>query len=219
MSPEELVAEMLERMNRPDDDDLFEFPQSYYGALTQAKRKLRRKIARSRSEILYTTDIFTSSDGGTTFTLSDDHLGELVLFRDPGPGKVKPFIPGLPEGSGHYYIDKRTIKFLSPYSGTLHVRWVPAATVAINDSVTDSGLPVYCDDFLIWEACGIMAGTPGFMGDRSYFEGKAIQEWKGDPRDESDEGILGILKNQDAYQGMESSGYDDDRWWVGIGGA
>jgi len=205
MSTEGLVANIQEKLNRPDDDDMFSFPRDYHSALSQAYRKLYRKVARKRPEILVTTTPVLSLDGGNTFVLPFDHFGEMVLFREPGPPSGQVFMPALPEGFGNYHLTGRTVNFKSPYSGTLYVHWTPDQ-VGLIDADNDSQLPSYCDYYLIYEACGIMAGKPGFMGDRSYFEGKAISEWLGDTRDPSDDGILGIISNLEAYQGLESAG-------------
>ena len=217
MGTEQMVQEMLTRLNRPEDDDLFEYPLDYYGALSRSHRYYYRKFAEHRPDLIYQATTLTSSDSGSTFTLTDDHYGEMLLFRSPGPPNGRIFVPSTPEGSGHYWQEGKTLRFLSPYDGTLYVRWCPA-TVSDLSQTSDSVLPSYCDDAIIERACYYLAQKPGFLGDPEVYKANARREWMGETDDPSDMGVLGIISRQSAHQAYE--GVDDvyAPWWRGIGG-
>lgn len=217
MTTEQMVEQMVRRLNRPADDDLFEYPLEYYSALSEAHRYYYRLFAAHRADLIYQTTTLTSSDGGQTFTLADDHYGEMLLFRTPGPPNGRPFVPSNPEGAGHYWQEGRTLHFLTSYDNTLHVRWVPAAVPDL-DGDSDSLLPAYCDDAIIQWACFVLAQKPGFLGNPQVFQANSIREWSGDQNNPADMGVLGIISRQSAHQAWEGSSDYDSPWWRGIGG-
>lgn len=215
MNTEQMVQEMVERLNRPEDDDLFEMPREYHTALSRSHRYYKRKFVEHRPDLIYESTTLTSSDSGETFLLTDDHLGELLLFRSPGPPNGRPFVPSTPEGNGHYWQEGRTLRFLYPYDGTLHVRWVPA-TIPDLDQGRDSQLPSYCDDAIIERACYYLAQKPGFLGAPEVYKANAAREWRGEPDDPSDMGVLGIISRQSAHQAYETLGGFYEPWWRNI---
>jgi len=189
----------------------------YYGYLSQAHRHFYKLTAQHRPEFIYATATLTSSDNGSTFTLTDDHYGEILLFRAPGPPTGRPFVPSTMSGTGHYWQEGRALNFTTPYNGILHVRWIPA-TVAALDEDNDSLLPSYYDDALIEWACFLAAQKPGFLGDPGVYKENANREWRGDDSNPGDMGILGIISRQSAYQAYE--GISDEGaypWYRGIG--
>lgn len=216
MTAEQMALEMVSRLNRPDDDDLFSFPDEYYSKLSQAHRYYRRLFAQHRPELIYSNTTLTSSDGGSTFVLTDDHYGEMLLYRAPGPPQGRVFVPTQPEGSGHYWQEGRNIRMLTPYDDTLYVRWVPATVADLAPENSDSTLPAYCDDAIIERACYLLAQKPGFLGDPNVYLRNSIREWTGDPDDPSDMGVLGIISRQSAHQAWEGSGDYETPWWRGI---
>lgn len=211
-----MVAEMVRRLNRPQDDDLFEYPLEYYQALTRAHKRAYRQVAQHRPQLLYTNTELTSLDGGTTFTLTDDHYGEMEVYRDPGPPRGEVLVPTNPEFGGHYYVDGRDLKMLYAISSSIHIRWVPR-TIADLDEDTDSLLPAYCDEYIIEWACYLLAQKPGFLGDERTFYMNAMREWRGDPEDPSDMGILGVISRQSSHQAYEGLSDQATPWWRGIG--
>jgi hypothetical protein len=216
MTTEQMAAEMKRRLNRPDEDDLFEFPLDYFGYLSQAHRHFYKLTAQHSPGFLYAVTTLTSSDGGNTFTLTDDHYGELLLFHTPGPPTGRPFVPALPEGDGHYWQEGKTLYFLSPYSATLYVRWIPA-TVADLGQDTDSVLPSYYDDAIIEWACFLAGQKPGFLGNPEVFKANALREWRGEEDNPADMGVLGIISRQSAHQAYEGVSDMGVPWWRGIG--
>jgi hypothetical protein len=215
MSTEQMALEMARRLNRPDADDLFAFPSEYYNALSQAHRYYYRLFAGHRPRLIYTSATLTSSDGGDTFLLTDDHYGEMELYRSPGPPNGRPLVPSNPEGSGHYYQEGRTITMITPYSNTLYLRWVPA-TVADLDEDNDSLLPAYADDAIIEWACYLLAQKPGFLGNPEVYMANSLREWAGDPNNPADMGVLGIISRQSSHQAWEGADETDGPWWRGI---
>lgn len=218
MTTEQMALEMQRRMNRPEDDDLFGFPDEYYAALSQAHRYYRRLFAQHRPDLIYLSDTLTSGDGGNTFTLADDHYGEMLLFRSPGPPTGEPMVPSSPESAGHYWQEGRTIHMIYKYDGTMYVRWVPATIADLGGDNSDSTLPEYCDDAIIERACYLLAQKPGFLGNPEVFKTNALREWSGDPDDPSDMGVLGIISRQSAHQAYEGAGDYYVPWWRGMGG-
>jgi hypothetical protein len=214
MTTEQMAWEMVQELNRPEEDDLFVFPDEYYKALSKAHRYYRRLFAAHRPDLIYDATTVATTDGGETFLLTDDHYGEMLLFRSPGPPSGRPMVPSTPEGGGHYWQEGRTIRMLSTYDGTLYVRWVPATVTALDGS-NDSTLPVYCDDAILQRACFYMAQKPGFLGNPEVFKANSQTEWAGDPSDPADMGVLGIIMRQSAHQAYEGVSDDvgDGPWW------
>lgn len=216
MTTEQMAIEMAQRLNRPDDDDLFSFPDEYYAALSKAHRYYVRLFAMHRPELIYSSTTATSSDGGYTFSLTDDHYGEMLVFGSPGPPTGRVFVPSTAEGRGHYWQEGKTLRFLNPYSNTIYIRWVPA-TISDLDGDTDSGLPAYCDDAIIERACYYLALKPGFLGNPEVYLQAALREGSGDPSDPADMGVLGIISRQSAHQAYEGGSDDyESAWWRGI---
>jgi len=216
MTTEQMAAEMKRRLNRPDEDDLFEFPLDYQSYLSQAHRHFYKQTAQHRPTFLYASTTVASTDGGNTFLLTDDHYGEILLFRDPGPPNGRPFVPSLPEGAGNFWQEGRNIRMLTPYTGTLYVRWIPATIVDL-DQDNDSLLPSYFDDAIIEWACFLAGQKPGFLGNPEVYKANAMREWSGEPSDPSNMGLLGIIMRQSAHQAWEGISDDPGPWWRGIG--
>ena len=216
MGTEEMVEEMRIRLNRPEDDDLFEYPLDYYGALNRAHKYYRGKFVEHRPDLVYESATLQSSDGGDTFTLTDDHLGEMLLFRSPGPPNGRVMIPSNPEQNGHYWQEGRTLHMLTKYNGDLYVRWIPV-TVTPLDQDTNSSLPAYCDEAIIERACYLLAQKPGFLGNPDVYKNNANAFWRGEEDDPSDMGVLGVISRQSAFGSYEGSGDDANPWWRGIG--
>lgn len=215
MTTEQMALEMVRRLNRPEDDDLFEFPREYHSALSQAHRYYYRLFANHRPQLIYSNTTLTSSDSGSTFVLADDHHGEMLLFRSPGPPTGQVVVPSNPENGGHYWQEGRNIRFITPYNGTLYVRWCPA-TITDLDNANDSVLPSYCDDAIIERACYILAQKPGFLGNPDVYKNNAATEWTGDRDDPSDMGVLGIISRQSAHQAWEGADDSFTPWYRNI---
>ncbi|MHC4609926.1 MAG: hypothetical protein ACYS7M_06220 [Planctomycetota bacterium] len=217
MTAEQMALEMVMRLNRPQDDDLFVFPDEYYSALSRAHTRFRKKVAEHRPELIYQSTTLTSSDGGDTFTLTDSHLGEMLLFFSPGPPRGRPLRPATPEGVGDYWQEGLDIKMIRSYNDTLYVRWVPSTVANLDGDASDSTLPGYCDEAIIWWACYLMSKKPGFLGNPETFKAEADREWRGDDNDPSDMGILGTISRQSAHQAWEGvSDEYEGAWWRGI---
>jgi hypothetical protein len=212
MNAEQMAWEMAQTLNRPDEDDLFAYPDEYFRALSKSHRYFRRLFAAHRPQLIYSNTTLTSSDGGNTFTLPDDHYGEMLLFGSPGPPQGRVFVPSDPESNGHYWQEGREIRMLTPYPDTLYVRWVPA-TVADISNDEDSTLPSYCDDAIIQRACYYLAQKPGFLGNPEVYKANSEEEWGGDPNNPADMGVLGIISRQSAHQAWEGSGDTESPWW------
>jgi hypothetical protein len=214
---QELVEEVVRLLNRPTEDSLFDYPNEHHDALNRAIRKARRLVAQHFPNLLYESTTLTSSDGGNTFTLSDDHLGEIQLWRSPGPPKGILLMRTDAWGGGDYWIEGRDIKFTVPMTvEPLYVSWIPASHTNVNKG-NDPTLPDYFRDWIANQAAAYMARKPGYLGDYSAFEARALNEWGGDRRDPSDLGILGTLKRQDVTNPYRTTTEGIHPWYHGMG--
>jgi hypothetical protein len=219
MNTSDLVDDLRNTLNRPDGDDLFEFPADYHTALSRANRHFIRKTVAIYPELLYESATVTSSDSGATYDLTDDHLGELQVWAPPGPPRGLLLLPSMPYGNGNYWLEGRKIKMVTNkyYSQGLTILWVPATIADLGNDV-NSPLPDYFRDAMVAQAAAYMVRKPGIALDPDTFFYRARNEWSGDARDASDVGIIGILRRQNAmgaYQTVES-GYHP--WYHGMGG-
>jgi hypothetical protein len=219
-SVEELALNVRDmHLNRPEEDDLIQYPDEYYRAMSKAHRRIYRKIAKANPKVLVTETTFTSSDSGLTYELGDFHFGEMEVYAPPGPPVGERIYPANPDSNYFgWWIDGTTLRFtIQQLYSPLYVRWAPE-TVDDVDPGTAHLLPAFCEDMLEYETAKILADKPGIAINPAKFEGLANAEWKGRPSDESDTGILGILKRQAASQGIETAaGLGYQPWWRGIG--
>jgi hypothetical protein len=214
----EATERLREALNRPQDDDLFVYPDEYYTALSKAQRYYYRQIAQHAPELLYVTTTITTADSGRTYDLDADHYGEIELWAPPGPPTGDLIYPSLPEQRRYgWYIEKQKVKLTvaKVYSPGIYVRYIPANPTDV-DGDTDPLLPNYFDEALIARAAYGMALKPGFLGDPRAFKKLARDEWSGDPDDPSDLGLLAILKNQATLSGLAAVPDDNLIWYKNI---
>ena len=218
-TPEEMAQNVRILLNRPDDDDLFQWPEEFLEAFNKAHRRIYRKVAQANPAVLVTETTKTTSDSGLTYDLEDHHFGQLEVWAPPGPPTGMMIPPALPNSSYFgYWVDGTDIRFTrqTVYS-PLYIRWVPV-TVAVVPPGGDHALPAYCEDMLEYDAAYIMAGKEGFAGNPMKYRELSNREWKGSDDDVSDMGILGILKRSGAAQGFEAAiGVEIQPWYKGIG--
>lgn len=220
MTTDEMVSRVRsELLNRPDEDDLIVFPDDYYSALSTAERGLRAKIVGHYPELLYTTAVATTSDGGRTYDLTDDHMGSIEIWTPPGPPSGRLLSNVLPESRtfGYYHEGRKLVlNYPRVFTPGLYVRWIPAEQTPLS-ATQNSRLPLYCDEAICLNAAYQLASRPGFLGDAEDFRRRARVEWSGDPDDTSDMGVLGIISRQAATQGHQTAiASGDGAWWRGI---
>jgi hypothetical protein len=215
---EELVHNVRQLLNRPEEDDFFQFPDEYFEYLSKAHRRIYRKVARANPMVLFTETTVTTSDSGLTYDLGDFHLGQIEVYAPPGPPRGERIPPAYPDSPYFgFWVDGTNLRFTyqQEYS-PLYIRWVPE-TVADLDADGTHSLPAFCEDMLEYETAFLMAQKQGFAGDPGKFQILANREWLGDPNDPSDDGILAILKKQPANAGFENAaGMHSRPWWRGI---
>ena len=225
MNGKQLAEAVRQELNRPDDDDILDPVGNliqYYDALTRERDQLRRKVATHAHHLLVVeVTVAAVNSTGETYLLTDDHLGELQIFAPPGPRTGRRIYPGSPGmADERFWMEGRVVRMTLPrvYTPGIYVRWVPATADAIEVSSTGSGLPVFCDDYLIAGAAARLARRPGLGVDFRVFEEKRDEEWIGRRGDPSDVGILGILKKHAANVGVEAGGAQGAPWWRGLTG-
>lgn len=218
MTAEDAVKDVRRRLlNRPTDDDLHQYPDDYYHALTLAVAWMRRKIAGHAPGLLYETHgPIASLDGGVTYVLPSDHLGEIEIWTPPGPPRGRLLHSSNPEDlvDEGAYIQGRTITMLrtTNYSPGVYVRWIPA-TRAIKDREEETDIPEYTDEAVKQYAAYLMASKPGSLLEAQTFLTQANREFDGDPDSVSDDGILGRLKRSQAGQAASTAGGAGRPWY------
>ena len=221
MGTTELIASLKGPiLNRPTDDDLFTSPGDFEEALTRAEAYWYRQVATHYPDLLkVVSSAISSSDGGVTYALGDDHYGELEVWTPPGPPTGQPIVQTLPESTVFgFYIQGQNLKmtFAMDYSPGIYLSWVPATLVALTDASVDPHLPAYFEDAYLYRAAYYLAQKPGFIGDPGYFKSLATQEWDGDSDSMSDAGILGTLSRQYAAGGYQSIVTGVTPWYKNI---
>lgn len=216
---EELAQDVKLLLNRPDEDDFYQWPEEYFEALNRAQKKVRRMIAQHEPELLVEETTKTTSDSGLTYDLGDHHLGQIEVWAPPGPPTGERIPPANPDSPYFgFWVDGTDLRFTQQkeYSGGVYIRWTPATVTAMVPGGTHV-LPAFCEDMLEYEAAYLMSLKTGFPGDPNRFAELSIREWKGDPRDPSDMGILGIIKRDAASRGFETAAGATSRpWYRGI---
>jgi hypothetical protein len=207
-------------LNRPTDDDLFADPGDFEVALTRAEAFWYRQVATHFPELLkVTSSAIASSDGGTTYLLTDDHYGDLEVYTPPGPSSGELIVKALPESQIFgFYVEGRNLKltYVKNYTPGIYVRWVPATLTALASGVTNPALPAYFEDAYLYRAAYYLAQKPGFIGDPEFFRMQARAQWDGEQDSMSDSGLLGTLSKQYASQGFESIGGASVPWYKNI---
>jgi len=216
---EEIIQNVRMALNRPEEDDFFQWPEEYYEALDKAHRHWYRQIAQHAPNILLTNGTATTSDSGVSYDLGDFHFGNMEVYEPPGPPTGVTIPPANPSSPYFgFWVDGITLKLTTPtiYS-PLYLRWTPETVAKIAPKGTHA-LPAYCEDMLEYETTGRMASKSGFAGDPDRFFVMANMEWSGDPRSPSDMGILGTIKRLSANEGFQyATGAADRPWYKGIG--
>ena len=217
---EEILHNVRAALNRPEEDDFFQWPEEYYEALNKAHRHCYRMLAQAAPNVLITETTKTTADSGLTYDLGDFHFGDIEVYEPPGPPTGSRIFPANPS-SGYFgfWIDGTDLRFTTQtvYS-PLYIRWTPETVTKIVPKATHV-LPAYCEDWLEYETTGRMASKTGFAGNPDRFHALATAEWSGDPRSPGDMGILGTVKRLAANEGIQfASGVGSRPWYRGIGG-
>lgn len=222
MQASEMLEVLQRKVNRPEQDDFFDYPDEFYAALTEAADSLRRRAVHQAEDLFreeYATPLTAQDSTGETYLLPDDHFGEIMLFTPPGPrrGELLPPVNHYPVNRVGYFQNGRTIKLTRPkvYSPGLYLVWIPKNTDPI-DQNNDSPLPSYFDYAIIYEAARILAEKPGSLINSAGFKARADAEWRGDPDRLDDTGILGILARQRAYDPQSHVHRYEGAWWRNI---
>jgi hypothetical protein len=221
----QLATAVRRELNRPDDDDILDETGDlgqYYTALTTERDKARGKVVDHAPHLLVEETTLTADDGtGETYTLEDDHLGSLELYAPPGPRTGRRIYPGSPGmAEERFWMEGRIIRMTLPrsFSPGLYVRWIPVTVDAIDSDSTDSGLPLFMDDYLVLATAARLARRPGLGVDFRVFENLRDEAWLGRRGDPSDTGLLNTLKKHAANVGVEAQGAGGSPWWHGVPG-
>lgn len=222
-STEEMANNVRILLNRPDEDDLLDFPEAYFMALSQAHRWMRREISKITTEVLSADGPFlvTTADSGVSYDLGDTFVGPIGVWEPPGPPTGIPLFPALPEQArAGFWVEGTTLHLTQAreYSPGLYVTGVKFNAPALAADANHT-LPEYCEDAMELRAAYLLAETPGMAVDAMRFKRRFLNEWTGDREDPSDTGILGILKKRYQFDGIETAVDEVERpWWRGIGG-
>lgn len=220
----DLRERVQEELGRPDHDDMFDPDgdgSQYFRALTESLLRLRGKVAEFAPELLYEeTTVAADDSAGSSYTLTDDWLGELELWTPPGVGRGLRILPGEPAryGEQRYWLEGRKAHMAigRVYTPGIYVRWIPQTVADIDDSSADSGMPQYMDRWLIFDAAASLARRPGANLDYQAFDILRDEEWFGRRGDPSDVGILGHLTRLGYGQGRKHLGGGRYPWWAAL---
>lgn len=216
MTTADFIERIRDHLNRPEADDFFS-TREYYNALTTAQGYIRRRVAEHRVDLIRQVDTLLSEDGGASYLLTDDHLGQLEVWSPPGPPDGQLILPSQPEsGRGGYYMQGRSIRLNSPtIYNPMYIRWVPATPPPV-DAGNDPDLPSMMEDLLVYRSAYQLSLKQGFLGNPADLLAQARMEWSGDPSDDSDTGVLGTITNQEAYGGVEAVNIQPRTWYERI---
>lgn len=216
-----MLEELERKINRPEQDDFYDHPDELYAALTEAQSRFRRRAvghAESMFREVYEEPLTAEDSTGETYTLPDDHFGEVRLFTPPGPRHGRQIPPvemgGYYSGRAGFYQNGLEITLTKPkvYDPGLYLVWVPKTTSDL-DANTQPVLPSYFDWAVIYEAAAILVQKPGSMIDPAHFRRQSHNEWRGHPDVLDDMGILGILTQQRDLDGQSHLRTQHQPWW------
>ena len=206
MTTAEMVARAKRRLNREEDDDLYDSPTEYEWALSEANEYFYHQVAQFRPEILHKDLTVSAGSDHRTYTLTDDHLGEMIVFIAPGPPDNRTVLrPSTADQTGHYYQQGRELRFFNRIDSDILVKWIPANIPGLTVAAVNSGLPTYLHVAIVEYACYLLAQKPGFLGNPEVWKREAFRAWRGDPENAADTGALGIIRKQDAYDGWTTN--------------
>lgn len=219
MTTPEMTDRLVELLNRPVDDDFFDYPTEHYSALSEANRYYYRQAAIKRPDRFRTVGTIAPDDAtGETYSLTDDHFGKLRVFTPPGPRTGDELFPASMgvHREGYYTVgSKLYLTVPRVYDPGLYVVWVPSTVDDLSAS-SNSTLPAYMHECVVWRAAALLAQKPGSLMEPLAFQMKADEYWRGNERDPSDSGALGTLVHQDLHGGVAALDTDDEAWWRGI---
>ena len=221
-----MLERLTEILNRPADDDFYNYPDEHYSNLSEAHRHYVREVAKKRPEILYIESTLAAGDAtGEYYDLSDlagysgEHFGKMRVFTPPGPVRGREYVPAAPgtEREGFYRVGTRLyLTIARVHTPGLYILWVPVELAADLNEETDPILPSYCHEAIVWRAAGLMARKPGSLQNPQMFFDQAMSYWSGDPRDPSDNGALGTISHQSEHEGLVALDSTHEAWWRGI---
>jgi hypothetical protein len=214
-----MLTRLVEILNRPVDDDFFDYPTEHYGALSEANRWYYRQAAMKRPDAFRVVATVAPDDAaGETYTLASEHLGKLRVFTPPGPRfgyELFPASQGLAREGFYVLGSKIYLTVPMVYDPGLYVLWVPNTVVDL-DADNDSTLPAFMHDGLPWRAASIMAQKPGSLMEPMAFQQQADAYWRGNDNDPSDSGALGTLIHALEHAGVAGLDTYDGAWWRNI---
>jgi len=190
----------------------------WYAWLTEGEAFVVQQIATHVPDVLYNAPTkLSTSDSGVTYDFPSSiyPLGNVELRKSP-TGRV--MIPGAQWDSAADYVPAgNKIRFPDGKAKTFtdgpYARWV-AEPGAIDASTASIVKPDHVRVLVVYKAVETWARHGGNR-DPGPFEELYFKAWAGDPRDVSDIGILGALKNQFLFSGAASQPVEAP-WYFGI---
>jgi hypothetical protein len=207
----DLLARLKAKLKRPaTDEDLLD-PAAYI-LLQEGQTYWVEQIATHFRSQMLTRELMTTADGGLTYTLSADPLGNVEIMSGLSGS---PLSPSADWGDGDFVAEGRTIRFpfgrVRTFAAGPYAFYVKAP--GLLDAATQPTLQPARARLLIVAHAAIIYCTNGGFRDPTPFKVEEQAIWCGDPALAGDTGILGSLKRQYFNSGAVASVRDDRGWW------
>lgn len=182
----------------------------WYALLTTSQHKVVRLLAQHVPHVMAQAGTLTTANGGLSYTFTDDvyPLGYAEL-RDGPDGPVL-WSGSDWSSSADFVFEGNRIVFPnlasriftgSGVSGVLYARYIRTPTT-ISASVEPSLKPDWARILIVYDAVKEWASQGG-LRDSSVWAQKFQHAWAGDPAILGDVGIMGALKTQLRYPGID----------------
>ena len=159
----------------------------------------------------------TTSDSGLTYVFgsSETPVGRVEIRESP-TGRL--WIPGTEwDANSDFVIERHLIRFPNGKTKTFndgpYARWV-SPPGEISAATEPTMTPPFMRTLLVHQAVVYFA-TRGGNRNPEPFKVRLQELWSGDPMDPSDNGFLGMLKTQYAFQGAVTQS-QGSRWYDSI---
>jgi hypothetical protein len=217
-----LLSLFRQKSRRPTGDVTLTDP-IVYTYLSYAQEQVLRRVAIFAPQANYSGLVqLTTPDGGTTYNFGNDVDGNKIFpfgqveLRNGQRGR--PLMPGADWQMDRDYVHEGdTIRFpggkAKVFNNGLYARFCkrpPEITSGVQPTLKPIEARICIVDVALLE----WATQVGAV-DPEPFEAMLNKHWAGDPS-EGDFGLIGMLKEQYAFSGVEAVGRPSGAWWYGI---
>jgi hypothetical protein len=207
---------LAKRKAMVSDEDVTD--TDWYIYLEEAQTEWMVTLASLIPEPNYTLEQMTTADGGFTYTFAGgaEPIGGHLELRSGRNGAL--LVPSTDWGNGDFVMEGNLIRIPAgrsrQFSNGLWARYVKAPGL-LTAGVQPVLKPAWCRKLLPPRAC-IKWALAGGLRDPAPFKMEEQRVWGGDPDLLGDTGVLGALKTQYAFSGVQAvQAYNAPDWWNG----